>query len=406
MRALLETGRRLGRSRESGVLALRTVSQVLGLGTVGLAVVLLGNEGAGHLILYLTVVQVAALPVGAGYGRTVTMHIGRDERDLANRARRAGLAAGVAAGVIGSIVAVLMLGSEFGRFTVVVTVFASVVSLCVLLLRASELRGEMRPQWSTAVEAIAPQTTLLLALLALSTRGGAGVMIGRTVVLVLTAVLVDRTTRPAPAGSAAALTAVSLMSSVVAGSQILMVRLDLLMLGWLDGPGDVSAYSVIQRIAEISYWPMGAALVVIGPQFAAATDRPSLSAAVGEVRPRLLAVRGLAVGASAVMGGVGAVLLNGSWPSTFAVLLFASLVLVFFAPDASLLLMQGRPQVVALASAVGVAANVALNLALIPPFGALGASFATLTALAVSYTVLPALARRQVGFSSWSTALR
>lgn len=83
------------------------------------------------------------------------------------------------------------------------------------------------------------------------------------------------------------------------------------------------------------------------------------------------------------------------------VLSFGHLTNAFFGPVISLLTMAGSERTVVLVSAFGTVANIGLNLALIPVFGAIGAAVASSVSVILVRVVLFRTASRTLGVRSW-----
>lgn len=169
---------------------------------------------------------------------------------------------------------------------------------------------------------------------------------------------------------------------------MLLFRVDVLLLGQLDGPREVAVYSVAYRLLETVLFVTYAINYAVLPVMSATADR---------TRRRLGYERAIAVAAFVYLPFTVVCLVDGAsvlrllFGDTYAE--SAAPVLAWLAPAplflaaatfaTSVLLALERSWELFVASTVALVVNVALNVALIPPYGATGAAAAT----AVSYVV-------------------
>lgn len=165
--------------------------------------------------------------------------------------------------------------------------------------------------------------------------------------------------------------------------QILMNRVDVVMLGALVGPESVGFYSAALRFALLNVFVLQAANVVAAPLVAAAFHAHRLRETRKILRQTtLLATLGalplfaiMMIYPQALLGLFGPEFEEGA--ALLRVLALGRLVAVVAGPMASTLLMVGREREFARVTGVLAVANVAGNLVAIPLLGAMGAALVT-----------------------------
>ncbi len=205
-----------------------------------------------------------------------------------------------------------------------------------------------------------------------------------------------------PRYETAAWLAVALPLVLFDGFAVLIAQLDLVLLGVWMPPYDVGAYAAAARIAVLVNFCFDAAVSLAGPRFAA------LHAQQEPLELRRL-VRGIlpwtaipALGVAALLVVLGDPLLGLFGPGfevarpALIVLTFGYLASVFVGPVAVLLNMTGHHAQCARTLAGAALLNVALNLALIPRFGLVGAATATAIAIFLSRLRLLRLVRTRL----------
>lgn len=167
-------------------------------------------------------------------------------------------------------------------------------------------------------------------------------------------------------------------------------RIDLIMLGTLDGAQAAGVYSVASRIAELVTFVLLASNMVIAPRIARlhkGGERVKLQRLLTGASRRVAAAT-LPVAAAFVL--LAHPLLKALYGPEFAagaivlqILALAQLFNVFAGPTAVLLNMTGQERLTTMGVAVSVIVNLILNVVLIPRFGATGAAIATGTSLVI-----------------------
>lgn len=191
----------------------------------------------------------------------------------------------------------------------------------------------------------------------------------------------------------------------IAGLYLLNSRTDLIMLGSLKSSYEVGIYAIASRAAELTALAMSATNVVLAPKIAQlyhAGDHATMRRLVRGAMRRVMAVSlplGIALFISAGW------LLDVFYGERFAggatvmrILIVAQMLVVGSGPLGTVLNMTGHTRANTNNMVVAVALNIALNLFLIPHFGANGAAAATATSLVTS-RILLSLQVRRLGIS-------
>lgn len=180
----------------------------------------------------------------------------------------------------------------------------------------------------------------------------------------------------------------------------LLFETDVVVLGILAGPYDVGLYQVARRLAELTVFCAGAASAVGLPRLARAhaERRPDKLQATVDVMNLIGLGSTAAIVLALVAAGPFALQLFGrDFADGYPVLLilaFGRLAAALFGPASDVLLMTGHHGRLGRVNLVFALVNLALNLVLIPRFGAAGAAVAT-TAASLSWNVwLYVLVRR------------
>lgn len=175
------------------------------------------------------------------------------------------------------------------------------------------------------------------------------------------------------------------------------LRLDFIVLGVLAGPGVLGIYAVASKCAELMRMPATAVNYVLYPRFA----RSERSVADAQARRLLWRACGLTIAAAPVMAVAAAVGLPLLYGRAFrGAVLPACLLLIGLAFEGATAVSSGylrgigRPGTNSAGMGAGVVVTVALDILLIPRFGAAGAAVASSAAYLVTTSVLVVLAYR------------
>lgn len=184
---------------------------------------------------------------------------------------------------------------------------------------------------------------------------------------------------------------------------IVLSETDVLMLGAFTGPTAVAIYHVARRIASMLQFFQVAVLAVGVHRFAAAhRDRDRARA---QHLSDVIALASLlpALGLALIMILFGPTLLGLFGPEMVAgytvllILIFTSLFDSAIGPCTELLMMSGQQRIVGAINIGAGVLNIALNLALVPPFGLLGAAGATTLCVVVWKVSLAWITWRRIG---------
>ena len=179
---------------------------------------------------------------------------------------------------------------------------------------------------------------------------------------------------------------------------LLNLRLDFLVLGALAGPAVLGTYAVASKYAELVRLPGTALTWVTYPRMAALSATEAAAQVRRLLRPALV-LASLAIVPLFLLAGpvlrllYGAAFDSGVRPAQ--VLLLGMLLSAASGVASGYLYGRGRPGLNSLGLGLGLVATVALDLALIPTYGALGAAVASSCAYLLSDAVLVLLVLRR-----------
>ncbi|HXV29159.1 MAG TPA: lipopolysaccharide biosynthesis protein, partial [Sinorhizobium sp.] len=205
---------------------------------------------------------------------------------------------------------------------------------------------------------------------------------------------------------------VSVPIFLVDGFGFLLTNSDVVVVGLYLEPDDVAIYFAAAKTMALVHFVMFAVKAAAGPRFStamAARDRHQL-AEIAIESARWSFWPSLVIGCSAVL--TGPLLLSLFGPAftagvpLMAVLLVGILAKAFVGPAETLLTMAGRQQLCVVLYAAALAANVALNMTLVPLFGLTGAAAATAGAMFLEAAILHIAVRHTFGFTLLAIAGR
>jgi O-antigen/teichoic acid export membrane protein len=189
-----------------------------------------------------------------------------------------------------------------------------------------------------------------------------------------------------------------LVSSLHLSTVVLMftinARADSLLLGMLDGAGAVAVYLVALRISQSTSLAVGVFNVLLGPNISsrhALGDQAGLQRLAGRYARAILAVNLLTVlpvilFCKPLVGLFGASFLPSATP--LVILCLGQLANGMAGPAGNFLINCGQEALSAKILTFTCALNVAMNMALIPPFGATGAAVAASASLLIKTILL------------------
>jgi O-antigen/teichoic acid export membrane protein len=184
---------------------------------------------------------------------------------------------------------------------------------------------------------------------------------------------------------------------------LLQLNLDVLMLGALADPAAAGPYHAASRLAQLAALPLVAANVVLAGELAAAHahgERARLQRLMRGWARRCTALAAVVLGLALLAGGSALQLFGPGFAgaqTALVVLAAGQVVNVACGSVALALSVTGQERAVLRGMALGAAANLALNLLLIPPLGPLGAALATAVSTALWNLVLARGVRRHLG---------
>lgn len=417
-----------------GALLVSAAAVPIGLAVQVLIARLLGVEQFGLYALVMTAVMVLAVLAKLGLQpasvRYVSAYVARaDWRALRGFLRWSARASMLAALTLSlAVLAAAHLGARYGVATHASAWLVGAVLLPLVVraqLQGAVLRALRRVLLAEMSQKLAPRILIGTGALALLASGANAV--GAPVMLALAAcawallgLWLGRSARaalPAPARGADERhherewlrTALPLL--VTSGAQILLKRTDVLMLGGLLGPAAVAPYVAAVAISELALAAIRATNVASSPMLSelhACDQREALRRVVAlESALVLVASAVLAAGALAA----GPVLL--AWYGegfdagyTPLVLLVAGTALsALLGPVGAVMTMTGHQRAAMRLIGVTLALNAALNLLLVPAFGAAGAAAATATSTLLGNACMYAYVTRRMGIPCGAGAL-
>ncbi len=383
------------------------IINMLGIGLAFLSQIVLarvlGADGYGvyaYVIAWITILALlATLGFETGMLRFAAAYRAREEWPLLRgilryAMRRVGLAGLVIGLATASVVVVLgdHLAPELSRTFLVGCAMVPVLALL-------QVGGSVARAFGGVVMALAPQRLLrpavvlavigvwaLLASLAIAPQGAMLVMLGATVIALGTVSWSVRRLRPAPmTGSSIAYQAqewrrAALAFLFMAAVRALLGRSDLLMLGMLADTASVGIYAVASRIADLVVFALTAINVIFAPHIAAlhaSGDRTDLQAVV-TTTARWAALSSLLIALPLfVLAGTVLSFFGDSFTSGDVVLRILLVGQIFNAAAGSvgwILTMTGHERQAAVVLGVTAAAQIGLNIVVIPQFGPEGAA--------------------------------
>lgn len=397
----------------SATTAAKGVQCALGLGlTLGLAR-WLGAEAYGTYAGAMAAAQLGAVVAATGLpqlaARDGAAHAARGEhraraalaRHLVRHAARVtGLAIMVGAAAWG-----LVPGLGPGMALATATVGAALVALRLL----GQWRiGQGRPVAGELADGAGRRGAFALCALTaaalVAPSAGAALTAHAVGALLALAVAAGAWRLPEPSGTRATLPTRDRLGFWAVGvMNVAMANVDVLMLSALAPPGAAGPYAVAARLAELPALVLLAANAALAPRVAHAEAlgrrrdlaRPACWTARTVTALALAGVAGAALAGDAVLGLAGPGFV-AAWPA-LVILLAAQTVNAGCGAAALLLDTAGEAHRTAAGVAAGAGVNLALNAALIPAYGAVGAAVATGAGLASWNLVLAWQTRRHLG---------
>ncbi len=402
---------------------------LLSVGVTVLLARVLGAHDFGIYAYALAVVTLIAVPAQFGIPMLVLRHAAGYEaqgdwerlRGLLRRAAQAVLALAAAlaliAGGIGALLAERLPAGSFATFAWALLLLPLLALSALTGAAVRGLRHVVAGQLSESVGRQIPLLALVGAALALGYglsaqtamalhAVSAGLALGVGVVL-LKRWLPDPARQAKPRYEDRAWARTVLPLALMASAHALSAYTDVVMLGLFRPAAEVGVYQVAAQTAMLVVFGLGAVNMVVAPNISrlhALADHARLQRMVtGSARVVLAGALPVAF-VLILLGGVllewvfGAEFARGHAP--LAILAAGQLVNAAAGSVGFLLNMTGHERDTAVGVGIAAVANVLLNLALIPPFGMVGAAAATAVTLAAWNVILCRQVYRRIGIVS------
>jgi O-antigen/teichoic acid export membrane protein len=191
--------------------------------------------------------------------------------------------------------------------------------------------------------------------------------------------------------------------AALSAMQVIVVNTDVVMLGWLADEGAAGVYRVSSRLAELVAFAAAAISMPLAPRVAelySTGDRAAVQNLMTRTARWSFAVGLLAVAVYALFGDRFLQVFGDEFSgglSVLVVLSVARLITAFTGPVGLYLTMMGHEREAVKAIFFAMLANIALNFALIPAYGAIGAAIATGITLLLWVVLLSAVLTRKTG---------
>ena len=212
--------------------------------------------------------------------------------------------------------------------------------------------------------------------------------------------------RAVPLYSARQWLGASLPLLLVSAMHLILGQIDVLMVGSLMGPGDAGVYAVAVRIAGFVLFGLIAINAIAAPLIAElfGTGRRAQLQAMLRATAWANAGFALAVGAAIVIAGEWILTLFGAGFEhgyrALVICVIGYLISALAGSVGFLMTMTGHERQAARIMALAVAANIALNLILIPIWGLVGAALATAMTTAMWNLMMLAYTRRELNIDT------
>ncbi|EWY41505.1 hypothetical protein N825_27770 [Skermanella stibiiresistens SB22] len=385
---------------------------------------LLGHEGYGHFAYVMAWINILVYVAVMGHDtlmmRGVAAHQARQEWGLlAGVLRHAAILVGtlsIAISLLGAFVITLDDGVHSTLAATFLAGFVVLPLLAMLRLNAAVLYGQGRVVLGTAPERLG-RDAVVLALVGVATAFAAHltppvvmgfVASGGASALALILFLRRRLAAfPGDAPPAQYRRREWMVSAFVlgltGGSQLLLQRSDVLMIGWLMTAADAGVYVVACNVAELVLFPYLAVGAIVGPTFAAHHARNERAELAAFMRTTtLMTLAGslligvpLMVLAPWILGLFGPEFVEGAGAAR--ILMLGICLRTVIGPSHLMLTMTGHERQAMWALGCAAAANITLNLVMIPAFGIEGAAAMTTLSLLGSQIAMAVMAWQRIG---------
>lgn len=216
----------------------------------------------------------------------------------------------------------------------------------------------------------------------------------------------DEVRSASPASDVPGWLKISIPLFVVTCVQLLLVRMDIMLLGLLSGKDHAGIYAAASRVADLVVFALGTANIVVAPMIAALHARGDIHGIQRLLRLLSIGILSVTLPVSVVIfffGGDILAMFGAGYRDAYVplqILVFAQLVNALCGPVSYLLAMTGHQRVLMSVLSVSALLNLALNLLLIPTYGIVGAAIATAVTTLIWNTGLVYVIRRNLGVQS------
>jgi O-antigen/teichoic acid export membrane protein len=387
---------------------------------------LLGHEGYGQFAYVMAWINILVYVAVMGHDslvmRSVAAYQARQEWALlAGTLRHAASLVGTLSIAISALGAVLVWTTHELPEDLASTFLAGFVVLpllALLRLNASVLYGQGRVVLGTGPERLGRDAVVLaltgMAVLIAAPLTPPAVMgfvaIGGGGALILILYLRRRITllpadAPRPVHMRRQWIASAVILGLTGGSQLLLQRSDVLMIGWLMTAADAGVYVVACNVAELVLFPFLAVSSIVAPTFAvhyARGERQELASfmrttTLSTLAGSLLIGIPLMVLAPWILGMFGPEFVDGAGAAR--ILMLGICLRAVIGPSHLMLTMTGHERQAMWALGCAAAVNITLNLVMIPVFGIEGAAAMTTLSLLGSQIAMAIMAWQRVGIA-------
>jgi O-antigen/teichoic acid export membrane protein len=391
----------------ASLVAGRVVAVLAGVATVGLASRYLGLDGFGTLTLAMSIVAFVALLTDIGLSTMAAREIAREperEREILGNVLTLGLALAVG-GVAGlALIAEVGYGGDEQMREALLILGAQVVAAPFVGVARAHFQGVQRGQLiavgdiALAVGMLAASAACVAADLGFAALAAATAT-GYVAQAIVMTVMLPGGVRLAWSGSRATwrhLLLISLPFGATVVVNYLYFRLDVLLLSFLRDTEEVAVYGLAYRVLEGLIVLPAYFMFALFPEIARLTsDRARVDgivvAALEAMQVLAIPLVGLGIVFAddivAVIGG--AEFEDSDW--VLRILMLALGISYLSGVFGNALVAIGRQNALFKWSLVVLGANLVANLALIPPYGAIGASIAVVASEALAFFVVRAL---------------
>lgn len=193
--------------------------------------------------------------------------------------------------------------------------------------------------------------------------------------------------------------------ALMVGIQLILNRVDIIMLGSLATARDVGIYSAASRLAELALFALQSANIVVAPMISelhAQGDRAQLQQLLGKAARFVAIITLVVAGGLAVFGGVALGLFGPQFEvghTALSILLAGCVVNALCGPVGYIATMTGLEKLAAVGQFMAAVVNVILNFALIPIYGLAGAAAATSVSMVLWNVILLAVIVKKMGLN-------